>query len=176
MGDRLVIPSSRCELVLKAVHEVHFGIEKCKARARSCVYWPGINDAIEAYVKKCSVCNTYSKANQKETLFPHPVPICPWHTVGADYFSFSGQDYLLIVDYFSKYPEVIPVEYKTAAQTIQVFKSVFARHGIPNIVIADNMPFDSKALKQFSKDWNFSIVTSRPYYLQSNGLAERNVR
>lgn len=77
MGDRLVIPSSRRDLVLKAVHEGHLGIDKCKARARSRVYWPGINDAIEAYVKKCSVCNTYSKANQKETLLPHPVPMCP---------------------------------------------------------------------------------------------------
>ena len=166
MGDSLVIPSSKLDLVTKVVHEGHFGIDKCKARAKSCVYWPGINDAIEAYVKKCSVCNTYAKANQKETLLPHPVPMCPWHTVGADYFTFSGQDYLLIVDYFSKYPEVIPVQCKTAEQTIQVFKSVFAHHGIPNTVIADNMPFASKSVKQFSKEWHFNIVTSSPHYPQ----------
>ena len=97
MGSCLIIPSSRCQLVLKAIHE---GIDKCKARARSCVHWPGMNKAIEQYVKKCSICTIYAKANQKEPLLPHPVPMHPWHTVGADYFTFRNQDYLLIVDYF----------------------------------------------------------------------------
>ena len=112
MGNCLIIPSSRYQLVLRAIYEGHFGIEKCKARARSCVYWPGMNGAIEKHVRKCSICNTYAKANQKEPLLPHPVPMRPWHTVGADYFNIGNQDYLLIVDYFSKYPEVIPVQCK----------------------------------------------------------------
>ena len=46
-GDRIVIPSSRRELVLKAIHEGHLGIEKCKARARICVYWSNLDDDIE---------------------------------------------------------------------------------------------------------------------------------
>ena len=34
----------------------------------------------------------------------------PWHKVGADYFTVANQDYLLVFDYFLKYPEVIPVQ------------------------------------------------------------------
>ena len=37
-GDHIVIPSSRRELVMKAIHEGHLGIEKCEARARVCVF------------------------------------------------------------------------------------------------------------------------------------------
>ena len=38
------------------------------------------------------------------------------------------------------------------------------------------MPFASKSVKQFSKEWHFNIVTSSPHYPQSNGLAECNVQ
>jgi len=58
----------------------------------------------------------------------------------------------LVVDYYSKYPEVIPMQMKTAEATIVALKSVFARHGIPNKPIADNMPFSIKKFKQFADD------------------------
>ena len=70
--------------------------------------------------------------------------------IGADYFTIGTQDYLLIVDYFSKYPEVIPVTSKSADATVQVMKTIFARYGIPTSMIADNMPFNSKMFKQFA--------------------------
>ena len=175
-GDRIVIPPSRQSMILKAIHEGHLGIEKCKARARMCVYWPKIDDAIEKVVRQCSVCNQYARANQKEPLLPHSVPLRPWYKVGADYFTIAGQDYLLVVDYFSKYPEVVPVNCKSADTTVTVMKAIFARHGIPNPLVADNLPFSSKQFQQFSKEWNFNLVTSSPRFPQSNGMAERNVQ
>ena len=96
--------------MLKAVHEGHLGIEKCKARERSCIYWPSMNSAIEQEVKKCPACNTHCKASPKEPLIPQTVPAQPWERVGTDYFTFNNQDYLLMINYFSKYPEVIPVK------------------------------------------------------------------
>ena len=102
-----------------------------------------MNEAIEQEVKMCSVCNTYSRANQREPLLPHSVLLRPWDKVGADYFSLAAKDYLIVVDYFSKYPEVVEVESKSAEATIEVLKTIFARNGIPTIVIADNVPFNS---------------------------------
>ena len=67
-----------------------------------------------------------------------------------------------MVDYYSKYPEVVQVESKTAESTIAVLKSIFARHCIPNTIVADNMPFDSKIFKQFAAQWDFTISTSSP--------------
>ena len=100
----------------------------------------------------------------------------PWEKIGADYFTIGTQDYLLIVDYFSKYSEVIPVTSKSADATVQVMKTIFARHGIPTSVIADNMPFNSKIFKQFASQWNFTLTTSSPHFPQSNGFAEHNVQ
>ena len=52
--------SSRQNMILKAIHEGHLGIEKYKARARMCVYWPNIDEAIEKMVRECLVCNQYA--------------------------------------------------------------------------------------------------------------------
>ena len=67
---------------------------------------------------------------------------------------------------------------KTAEATITALKGIFARHGIPNKLIADNIPFNSKKFHQFSKQWNFEAITSSQSYLpsQSNGFAKRNVQ
>ena len=44
-------------IVLQAIHESHMGIERCKQRGRSCVYWPSMNDDIEMRIKECEICN-----------------------------------------------------------------------------------------------------------------------
>ena len=176
MGDRLIVPASKRSSVLQLIHEGHMGIERCKARARLCVYWPHINEDIENTVKSCTVCNKFGNSIHKEPMIPHQLPDRPWEQVSADYFTLCNQDYLLVVDFYSKYPEVIPMMSKTANATIAALKSIFARHGIPNKLIADNMPFNSKEFLEFSKKWSFKVVTSSPKYPQSNGLAERNVQ
>ena len=101
-----------------------------------------------------------------------------WDKVGPDYFSFTAQDYLLVVDYFSKYSEVVRVDSKSAETTctVEVMKGIFARHGIPTTIISDNAPFNSKYFKEFAKEWQFNLITSSPHFPRSNGLAEHNVQ
>lgn len=56
-------------------------------------------------------------------------------------------------------------------------KSIFARHGIVNILVNDNAPqYASAEFKSFAESWEFSHVTSSPHYAQSNELAERTVQ
>ena len=57
-------------------------------------------------------------------MIPHQLPDRPWEEVGADYFTLHTQDYLLVVDYYSKYPEVLPMTVKTAEATITPLKSI----------------------------------------------------
>ena len=81
-----------------------------------------------------------------------------------------------MVDYFSKFPEVARLSNKTSEAVIMAMKDMFARHGIPERVIADNMPFNSLKFKSFASDWEIEVVTSSPPYPKSNGLVERNVQ
>ena len=53
-------------------------------------------------------------------------------------------------------------------------KSIFARHGIPDEVVAGNMPFSSKAFRKFASEWGFEVSTSSPRYPYIALLEYRN--
>lgn len=97
--------------------------------------------------------------------------------VGTDLFQLNKHTYLLIVDCFSRYPEVIRLTTTTSSSVIAALKSVFSRHGIPQTLISDNRPqYDSKEMKEFASTYRFKHITSSPYYPRGNGLAERMVK
>ena len=169
-NSRIVIPMSLRQEMLRKVHETHLGMDKCKSRARLVVYWPSMCQEINDMIAECSVCAKFRKANQREPLIPHEIPALPWQKVGADIFDFGRKTYLIIVDYFSKFPEVCLLQKgKTAGIVIKHFKSIFSRHGIPEILIADNVPFNSFEMKRFAREFGFQMKTSSPEYPQSNG-------
>lgn len=54
-------------------------------------------------------------------------------------------------------------------------KDMFARHGIPERLIAYNMSFNIVKFKDFASRWEFEVVTFSPHYPKSNGLVERKI-
>lgn len=175
-GARLVIPQSQRRDYLIKLHAGHLGMDKCIERAKQCVFWPGIDRDLRQLISDCSMCLRYANNQQKMPLLPHEVPKLPWNKVGMDILQFQNRDYLVVVDFYSHYPELRMMKGKTAKDVIMALKSIFAVHGIPVKVIADNMPFASETMQQFAKEWSFDIVTSSPHYPQSNGMAERYVQ
>ena len=129
-------------------------------------------------VQRCETCVTYSPAQKKETLMPHDTPAYPWQKVGVDICQIISKSYLVIADYFSLYPEVITLPHSATSSAVEnALKSVFSRHGTPEVVFTDNGPqFDSAEFVEFASDWEFSHETSSPYFPQSNGLAESAVK
>ncbi|XP_056017509.1 uncharacterized protein K02A2.6-like [Ostrea edulis] len=103
-GQRLMIPTSLKTEMLNKLHEAHMGIVKTQTRAREILFWPKMNQNIENFIGQCAVCNKYRNSNSKEPMVPQEIPSRPWAKVAADMFQFKGSEYLLCVDYYSKYP------------------------------------------------------------------------
>ena len=76
------------------------------------------------------------------------------------------------MDYFSKYPEVSALQGKSASVLIKYLKAVFVRHGLPEVLIANNMPFDSYEMRQFAARYCFTINTFSPEHAALNGQSE----
>ena len=102
-GDRIIVAHSLRPEILHRINEGHFGIDKCRARARGAVFWPSISGAVDEMISQYSTCQKHQRSNQREPLIPQQVPKRPWATVAADIFYYKGIYYLLVVDYFSKY-------------------------------------------------------------------------
>ena len=154
------------------------GVDKRKLRARQSIYWPGISHEITQFVLDYPTCITHRKRQQQETLLEHDVPAAPWIKVAADLFTIYGKDYLLVVDYSSKYFKVSHVrESVESPAVVNSMKKIFSRHGIPKELFTDGgRQFAAKEFKQFTKDWDFIHDSSSPHFPQSNGMVERTVQ
>lgn len=161
---------------MEKLHLAHQGVQRTKAKARKTLYWPGMAQDIETMVEKCVQCQQLQPKQQAEPLIPHQVPELPWMKIGADIFELHGQSYLLLVDYLTKYPEVLNLADKTAHTVIQKMKSVFARHGIPREIVSDHVPFASYEMQSFAASWEIKLTHSSPGYPSSNGMAERSIK
>ncbi len=176
-SSRVVIPAVLRAVMLEKIHAGHLGQEKCKQRAREVLFWPGMNGDIVRLVQQCEACCAYRHRQQSEPLLPPPVAVRPWQKVATDLFEFEKAHYIVIVDYYSNYPEVVKLSSQSSQAVINVMKATFARHGIPEEVMSDNGPcYAGSEFAQFAKDWGFLHTTSSPRYPQSNGLAERTVQ
>jgi len=178
-GNRVVIPKKLQPEILERIHEAHLGITKCQLLAKSCVYWQNVNKDIETLVKSCPICQEYGKSQPAEPLHQHEVPTRAWQVIGTDLFFLSGGEYLLVADYYSKFPIVrkIPSGRSTSSTVINILKEIFSEHGCPEKVISDNGPhYSSQDFKNFAHRWNFEHSTSSPRYPQSNGFIERQVQ
>jgi transposase InsO family protein len=174
--SRLVIPKSLQKDILYRLHQGHQGIVKCRALARSCVWWPGVSKELEAMITACSKCEK-ERVHHPEPLRPTPTPDYPWQQVGMDLFEWNKQRYLLIVDYYSRWIKVVQTSKTTTAAIINHIKSIFARHGIPERVVSDNGPqFTAREFVRFSEEYDFVHITCSPYHSQGNGEAERAVQ
>ena len=115
---------------------------------------------------------------RREPLIPTALPELPWQRIGTDLFEFQGYySYLLVVDYYSRFIEITRLECTTSEEIILQTKKIFARYGIPEVVVSDNGPqYSSEAYAAFARQFQFEHVTSSPRYPQSNGEAERAVQ
>ena len=175
-GTRIVVPQSQRAETLRKIHQGHQGIQKCRQRMSTAVWWPGVTQEIEKLVKSCPVCQK-TTTPAREPLLQSPLPDYPWERVATDLFELNDTVYLLLVDYYSRYIEVQKLRSPTSARIITAMKGVFARFGVPATVVSDNGPqYSSKEMREFAELYSFTHLTSSPYYPQANGLAERVVK
>lgn len=118
---RVVIPEKLRNKVLEEIHEGHLGVVKMKTLARSFVWWSGIDQDIEHLVRGCDGCHQYRHHTPSATVHPLEWPQRPWQRVHVDFAGpVQGSMFLVMVDAFSKWQEVIPMTTTTTSKTIEV--------------------------------------------------------
>ena len=134
-GPRIVIPNSLQKDILSKIHEGHQGIQKCHLRANTSVWWPGISKHIKDLIEQCPTC-VKEHIPRKEPLMPTDLPDYPWQKIGTDLFFMNGANYLVAVDYFSRYLETIKLKSTTSGNIIEGLKSFFPDTASQRLLLA----------------------------------------
>ena len=176
-NSKVLIPETLKQKYLKQIHQGHQGIEACRSRAREFVFWVNINNDLKEMVEKCDICQSQQNSTASIQKYVSEVPPHPWHTLGSDLFYFQRIDFLVVVDYFSKYLIVRKIPSSTSSAVIKELGMIFSEFGNPLVFRSDNGPcYSSQEFKFFMQNWLVEHRTSSPHYPQSNGLAESMVK
>ncbi|UYV68256.1 K02A2.6-like [Cordylochernes scorpioides] len=178
LGTRVVIPRKFRAKIKAELHQGHLGVVKMKALAQNFIWWPGIDREIEEITRVCRECNINNHTLKQESVHRWESAPTPWYRVHLDFAGpFMNKMFLIVIDSYSKWPEVIIMNSTTAGNTIRVLRDLFSRYGIPDQVVTDNGPqFVSEEMKYFLKSNGVHHLRSAPYFPATNGLAERFVQ
>ena len=165
-GLQVLIPEKYQNQMLEELHVAHPGMVRMKEVVRSYVWWPNLDRDIERTVRNCTSCQQVRNLPSVAPVMPWIWPGAPWHRVHLDFAEEEGRHYLVVVDAYSKWPEVVMMNSTTTGATIEVMRGLFSRYGIPLQIVSDNGPqFRSAEFQHFLKTNG-----------ASNGAAERMVQ
>jgi len=85
--------------------------------------WSSLHD--QELISKCDVCLSHHYKLAKEPIAD--VPTQPWQKVGTDLFQLNGKDFLVVIEYYSNYPEIEQLRYTTTNDVIHHMKCIFAK-------------------------------------------------
>ena len=160
-ADRVVMPHSLQKKIFKEFHTGHPGMSRMKSLMRSYTYWPRMDQDIEKMIKECRGCQLAAKAPPIKTQ-PWPKTDIPWEWVHIDYVGpLKGYYYLIIIDSFSKWPEIYKFRHPTSTNTIKALDEVFSRFGTSRILVSDNVTmFTGKEFKDSCSSLAIEHITT----------------
>ena len=85
--NRVVVPNKWQKSALEELHQVHFGIARTKAIARGYVWWPELNEQIEAITNSCAQCQKVRNAPPVAPLHLWSWSAVPWQRI---HINFAG--------------------------------------------------------------------------------------
>ena len=173
-GTRVIIPADLQELVLDELHDSHPGCSRMKSLARSYVWWPNLDQQIEEVVSACIVCQSMRADPPKAQIHPWMSAGKPWSRIHVDFAGpVDGKMYFVVIDSYSKFPEIVQMKSTTAVATVNVLREIFSRYGLPEMIVSDNGPqFISQEFKSFCNQNGIFHRTTAVYKPSTNGQAE----
>ena len=180
-----VVPTAWRKTILQGHHEDlgHIGCTKMKMLLRSTMYWFGMSSDIDLWVQACKVCRRRLPGNTRAPLVQEPEAFFG-QKVYLDLKGPLGETrrgnkwYLVVIDGFSKWTELLPLEDAEATTVYSAFYNGWVcRHGVPVQLHSDHGSNLVGTVGQIVADLlNMYRTKTTSYHPMGNGAAERAVR
>ncbi|XP_048039265.1 interferon-induced very large GTPase 1-like [Megalobrama amblycephala] len=136
-----------------------------------------MSQSITEMVNTCETCRTHQKRQTREPLLPHSVPERPWQKIDVDLFTFGQQEYLLLVDYYSKFIEITDLNSaRVNSKLLQKSGSFLTKHQAPTMLnriewLKEEYKLMLKKAKADGKDPYLSLLNLRSTPLEDIGAS-----
>ena len=127
----------------------------------------------------CIACQANVIQHSFAPLQMTPPPQAPWQYLSADFCGPlpSGDMLFVVIDEYSRYPEVEIVRSTSANTVIPKLDRILSTHGIPTEIKTDNgPPFQSHTFAQFAQHMGFHHRKITPLWPKANSESERFMR
>ena len=74
-------------------------------------------------------------SQRKEPLITTPLPERAWKKIGADLCEHQLKQFLVVIDYYTRFPEIAYMSSTTSDAVIIKMKDIFARWGVPEEIV-----------------------------------------
>ena len=171
-GLRVAIPKALQDRILEDLHADNPGVCRMKSLARSYLWWPSLNKAIESVIQNCRACQSTQKQPATAPLVPWKWPVQVWQCVHMDYAEKDDVFFFVMVEAHSKWPEVFSTSSTTTHKTIEMLSHLFAAYGLLEEIVSDNgLQFVSEEMHHFKKKHGIQHTCVPCYHSASNGEA-----
>ena len=181
---RIVAPEKLKQEVLSENHEAvfagHFSPKRMFNKLSQYYYWQEMRGDIQKVCETCVVCASTQGQERQKKPFLHCIPVGkPFQCVGMDFkemdVSSNGNRYALVFqDYLTKWPEVFPVQDRSATTVAKCLAELVWRHGVPAKIIHDRAAeFLSDVLQDTDAILGIKQLPTSGGHPQIDGLVER---
>ena len=98
---------------------------------RSKIWFPRMDSLVDSIVKNCVPCQVATHKLSREPLKMIPLPNGPWEQVSIDFYEVAGHYALVVIDDYSRFPEIELVHSTSAIAVIPKLDRIFAAYGVP---------------------------------------------
>ena len=183
---QMVLPKALREEVLIQLHNHptggHFGVKKTLEKVKEKFYWPHCRKDVTLWCSTCSECSSRKGpvTRQKARLGKYVVG-APLERVAIDVMSplvrsTKGNRYLLVViDYFSKWPEAYALPNQEAKTVATVIVNEFVcRFGVPLELHSDQgTNFESAVFQEMCSLLGIKKTRTTPLHPEADGMVKR---
>lgn len=170
------------QIAIKQLHDLaHPGAKTTIKLIKQRFVWPNMGNDITNFVKTCISCQR-SKITQ-HTKTPHGSFDPPGERFEHIHVDIIGplppsnnmRYCLTIVDRFTRWPEVIPIEDQSAQTVVSaMMNSWISRYGVPCRITTDQgRQFTSLLFKELTSILGCHHIRTTSYHPQANGMVER---
>jgi hypothetical protein len=144
----IIVPVTLRTSIMEQLHSAPLSGHLAFARTFNKMYdrffWPGMKEDVENFCRLCDYCgsrknpHTYGKAPLVQFDVSYPMEMMAMDVLGPLPVTDRGMKYILVVmDYFSKWPEVFALEDQQADTIVKCLLEVISRHGAMKILLSD---------------------------------------